>query len=269
MVDETRRARAWVPTLARAGYVANGIVYVLVGLLAAVAAFGGGGGAPDKQDALQTLLQQPGGMVLLTLVAIGFAGYAAWAFVQAGMDPEGHGDGLENVAYRIGRAAAGVVYVGLVMLAVKLLIGGASGGGDAARDWTARLLALPAGQALVAAIGVGVIAGGVAQVYRAWTEQFTKRLRTEQMSAGERRVAVRAGQAGLAAHGVVLGIIGVFLLTAALQRDPSEAGGLGEALASLAAQPYGTVLLAIVAIGLAAYGVYEGVQARWRRIPVP
>lgn len=267
MVDGTKRARRWVPTLARAGYAANGVVYVLVGILAALAAVGGGA-TPERQDALLTLLRQPFGMVLLALVALGFAGYAAWAFVQAGLDPEGHGDGAENIAYRVGRAAAGVVYVGLVMLSVRLLIGAASGG-DATQDWTATLLSLPAGQVLVGGIGLAVIGGGVGQMYRAWTGQFTKRLRTEQMSTNERRVATLAGQAGLAAHGLVLGIIGFFLFNAAVQRDPGEAGGLGEALTSLASQPYGTALLIVVAIGLAAYGLYEGVQARWRRLPVP
>ncbi|WP_148129269.1 DUF1206 domain-containing protein, partial [Dulcicalothrix desertica] len=71
---------------------------------------------------------------------------------------------------------------------------------------------------------------------------------------------------GIAARGFVFGIIGIFLVLAAIQVDGSEARGLGGTLAVLAQQPFGSWILGVVALGLIAYGIYSVIQARYRRI---
>jgi len=80
--------------------------------------------------------------------------------------------------------------------------------------------------------------------------------------------AIRSGQAGLSARGVVFGIIGVFLIQAALHSNAGEALGLSGALRALEQQSYGQWVLGIVALGLVAYGFYMLVLARYRRIVI-
>jgi hypothetical protein len=127
-------------------------------------------------------------------------------------------------------------------------------------------MALPAGRALVAAAGLGVAGYGLYQLYKAVAKDVSKRLDLGGVPADTRQWIVRVGRAGLGARGVVFAITGGLLLLAALRRDPGQAGGLGESLAALERAPYGGVLLSLVALGLMAYGVYQLVNARWRRV---
>jgi hypothetical protein len=88
------------------------------------------------------------------------------------------------------------------------------------------------------------------------------------MSEHARAIAIRAGQVGLTARGVVFGIIGIFLIQAALRARPEEARGLSGALRALEQQPYGPYVLGAVALGLVAYGLYMFVEARYRRMKI-
>jgi hypothetical protein len=126
----------------------------------------------------------------------------------------------------------------------------------------------PFGRWLVAAVGIGVIVGGLHQIRRGWTEKFRKEIRLQEMDATERKLAINSGKLGLIARGVVFLISGWFLIQAALRFDPSQARGLSGALAALAAQPHGTLLLALVAVGLIAFGAYSLLLARYGRIVV-
>jgi hypothetical protein len=151
------------------------------------------------------------------------------------------------------------------------LVAGGRGGGDSeasSREWTAELLAQPFGQVLVALAGLGILGFAAYQFYEAYTARFEERLDTRGMDGRVRALAVRAGRAGLAARGVVFAIIGLFLLQAALHEDAGEARGLRGALRALEAWPLGPWILTVVALGLATYGVYQLVEARYRRIAV-
>jgi hypothetical protein len=128
------------------------------------------------------------------------------------------------------------------------------------------LLALPLGRWLVAAAGLGVLAFAAYQFYKAFTAKFSEKLRKGEMSEASLTLATRAGQVGLAARGVVFGIVGVFLIQAALNASASEARGLSGALLALERQPYGPWVLGVVALGLVTYGIYMFVEARYRRI---
>jgi len=159
-------------------------------------------------------------------------------------------------------------YAGLALSAIRLITG--SGSGDSSttstQDWTARLLSQPFGQWLVGAVGAFTIGLGFYQLYKAYKAKFRKEMKLQEMSATEETWATRIGRLGEAARGIVFTIIGFFLIQAARQSDASEAQGLDGALQALAQQPYGPWLLGIVAIGLVAYGIHMGVQARYRRI---
>ena len=266
----TNHASLWVERLGRFGYVSKGVVYGIVGLLAAQAAFGRGGKTTDTQGALQTIVNQPFGKFLLALVAIGLIGYVIWRFVQAIKDPENKGNDAKGLAVRIGYAVNGLIYASLALSAVKIVMG--TGGGknssDSTEDSTARLLSQPFGQWLVGTVGAIVMGVGFYEFYQAYTAKFCRNFKLNEMSDTEKTWATHLGRFGLAAKGVVYSIIGFFLIQAARQSKSKQVRGLEGALDSLARQPYGRWLLGIVAIGLIAYGVYYIVQARYRRINV-
>lgn len=253
---------------ARGGLAARGLVYVMVGGLAVLAAIGSGGGVGGGGSALRWLLNQPLGAAPLALIGFGLVCFSAWRIVSAALDPDRHGTSPKGLGTRAVHALSGVVNGGLALTAFGLAIGAGSGGGDdaAARDWTAWLLSQPFGRWLVALVGLGVIGAGAYHLWKAWRGDMLKRL---SVPADKRSVALALGRLGYAARGVVFGVIGAFLVAAAIRADSSEAKGLGGALDALREQPFGWMLLALVAAGLAAFGAFGLAQARWRRIDAP
>ena len=258
----------WVERLARLGYMTKGIVYAIVGVLAVQAAIGAGGQTTDQKGALRAIAAQPFGKFLLALVGLGLIGYVIWRFVEAIQDPEHRGGKAKDWARRLGSAISGIIYASLAFSAIRLAMGSSanSSSSHSTQDWTARLMSQPFGQWLVALVGAFIIGLGFYQFYKAYKAKFRKRLKLQEMSPTEETWAMRLGRFGEAARGVVFVIIGFFLLEAARQSDPNQARGLDGALQSLAQQPYGPWLLGIVALGLVAYGIHMGVQARYRRI---
>ncbi len=260
---------AWVPKLARAGYASKGVLYATIGILAALAAFGDGNGkTTDSKGALHWLYAQPFGQVLLVFVVVGLVGYAVWRFVQATIDPEHEGGDAKAIAKRVGWFAIGLLHLGLVVYAVGLLTGAAIGRARTgeAKEWTARLMAHHGGIWIVGAVGAVVVGASVFQLYKAWRADLSRRLDLAPLQPAARRWIVGLSRFGIAARGVVGCVAGVALVTAALRANPREAKGLGEALASIRSWTLGSLILGAVAFGLVAYGSYELMKARYRRI---
>jgi Domain of Unknown Function (DUF1206) len=252
--------------LARSGYVARGVVYLIVGGLAVLAAFGKGGQTTDTHGALTSFLAQPFGNVLLAIVALGLIGYVLWRVVQALADVDHHGNDPKGLAIRGGLLVSAATHSLLALFALSLVFGWGSsiGGGDGdsgARDGTAWLMQQPFGRWLVGLIGLAIVGAGVAHMVKGYRARFQKYL---QMDAAH--LAAPVCRFGLIARGVVFVIIGAFLIVAAVEFDSAEARGLQGALHTLQQQPYGWILLGIVALGLAAFGVYSLIEARYRRI---
>jgi hypothetical protein len=265
-----REASPGLVWLGRFGLVAKGVVYVLIGIMAARAALGSDR-TTDSQGALERIQQMPMGPVLLVGVAVGLAGYTLWRMVQAFLDTEDKGSDLKGVWVRGAYLVSGVIHAALTLTAARMVLNGGEGAGSgegAAQDWTARLLEQPFGPWLVAIVG-GVLIGSAAfQLFRAVTADFRDRLQASRMSEREQIFAIWAGRAGYVARGVTFGIMGLFLMLASFEQEPGEAKGLAGALNALAEQPYGSLLLGVVATGLALYGLYMFVEARYRRIVV-
>jgi hypothetical protein len=249
-----------VERLARMGYAARGIVYVIVGVVAAQAARGEGG-ATGQQGAFSEILSRPGGKFMLGLLAVGLLGYAVWRFVEASIDPE-HDGGGKRALY----ALSGVIHAGLALTAMRMALGSSRGGGGGSESLTARVMEAPAGRWLVAAAALAIVGFGIFQIVKGWRADLDRRLDFSRLPSGTRVWAVRAARAGLAARGVVFLIIGFFLFQAALQRDPGETRDLEGALDALHGASYGPWLLGLVALGLIAYGITEILKARYRRI---
>ncbi|MEP7176740.1 MAG: DUF1206 domain-containing protein [Gemmatimonadales bacterium] len=261
-------ARPWIERLARAGYIAKGLVYLLIGTLALQAAAGAGGRTTGTSGVFQVLLRQPFGRWILWLVAGGLAGYATWRIVCALIDPESAGrSGWKRIAVRIGFAGSASIHAALAWQAVRLASGQSGGSSEGkTQSHTAQLLDAPFGPWLVGLVALGVAGYGVAQIVRGFRSDAIARMRLGELGADERRMALRAARAGLISRGVVFELIALFLARAAYQHDPSEAGGVGEALGALSRQPYAPVVLGTVALGLTIYGVYQLVLARYRII---
>jgi hypothetical protein len=263
-----RGARSpWLERFARAGYAAKGVVYVLIGGLAALAALRSPGGSTnDRSGVMKEIAMQPYGWALLGLLAVGLVGYAIWNVVRAIVDFDERGSDLKGRAIRTGYAAVAASYVLGAVTAVRLLINARQPVDGGVQTWTARLLGQPFGiWLLFAAAGIiGAIA--VAQLYRSWSANFAEYLHITPADGVDQAWVVRLGRVGYAARGIVFGLIALFLALAGLRHNPDQAKGMDDVLADLAAKPYGQIMLGVVAIGLFAYGVFAFVQARYRRI---
>ena len=256
----------WIERLARFGYAAKGGVYFIVGLLALPVGFGIGSKRTGTSGALQTIITQPFGKFLLSVVAFGLIGYAIWRFTQAFIDPEYQNTDANRVVQRLGYAFSGLSYAGLALTAVQLVIGWEGNNSSWRQDWTARLLVQPFGQWLVGIVGAIVLGVGFSYVYRAYTAKFLERFKLDEMSNAQVKWATRIGRFGIAARGIAFGIIGLLLIQAAVQSDPDEVQGLGGALQTLAEETFGQWILGVVAVGLVAYAIYMLLLARYRRI---
>jgi len=261
--DEVAQSRGF-EWLARAGFVARGLIYGIIGILAVKLALGAGGKTTNQQGALKTIAHQPFGKVLLILVACGLGGYALWRFVRAllGHGPEDSDSHFERVA----AFGSGIVYAGLCVIAVEILLGSGSRGSGNASKTTAGVFGWPAGTWLVGIAGTVLIGIGLYQGYRGISKDFLKDSKTEQMSARIRHWMEWIGSFGHLARMVVFGLVGVFLIRAAIDYNPNKAVGLDGALAKIAHASYGPFLLGIVAVGLIAFGIYSLSDARYRRI---
>lgn len=260
-------ASPWTERLARAGYATKGLIYLMVGVLALQVALGAGGQITDSRGALLTIIAQPFGMALLGLVTAGLAGYALWRLVQALFDVERKGADAKGMATRASYAVNGLAYGGLAVAALRLLSDmGGPAGGDATGDWTARLLGQPFGPWLVGAAGVGVIGLGFYHLHYGLTAGFRSHFAAGVMGEPAWRAAMAAGRVGYTARAAVFVLVGAFLILAGWTSDAGQARGLGGVLESLLQQPFGRWLLGGVAGGLAAYGLYNGFEARYHRI---
>lgn len=266
-----RRAAPEIEALARAGYFAKGIVYGLIGVLAARAAFQARESAQntDPRGALERVGEQPFGQVILGLLALGLAGYALWHMVRAVLDPEHHGRGPKAWAKRLGYAVSAGVHLSLAWFALGFALAGRSNGrGKSEEDWTAELLRTDAGPWVVAGAGVIILGLALSQFYIAYRASFLRRLHFDDLPEPAYRLLTRLGQVGIAARGVVFAIVGGFLLEAAWTDNPQRAGGIADALSLLESRPAGPWLLGVVALGLIAYGIFVIAQSRYRIIPV-
>ncbi|MFD7918034.1 DUF1206 domain-containing protein [Streptomyces sp. NPDC059740] len=252
---------------ARWGLAARGVIYVLVGLLALRIAFGddGSGRQADRSGALQEVASRPFGLVLVWLIGLGLAGMALWRLSEAAFGRSGANGG--SVGKRLVSLCRCVFYgVGAFSVLSFATGAGSSSSDRTSRDVTARALGLPGGVWLVGAAGVGVAVAGVVIAVRAVQRTFCKHLKTYEMARRVRTGVVACGVAGGVARGMVFGAAGVFAVRAGIEYDPSDAKGMDDTLRSLAETPVGPWLLAVVAVGLALFGVFSCASARWRRV---
>lgn len=257
----------WIERLARVGYAAKAVLYGTIGALAAKAALGAGGQTADTRGAMSEVMDAPFGRTLLLVIALGLVGYAVWRIVQGIADPEQRGTDAKGIAMRTSFVGRGLLHAALALSALRIALGDrgeAQGGGEGSEGLTARALELPAGEWIVWGAALSFLGYGLYQLYRAAVAKLSKQLDLGRMSAETGRWVIGVSRAGIAARGIVFGAIGVLFARAASRHDAGQAGGIGDALRELA--QLGRLPLAAIALGLVAYGVYELLNARYRRI---
>jgi len=253
--------------LSRAGFVARGLVYAIIGLLAFQVAVSDKGKLTNQEGALETIADKPLGGISLAIVAIGLGGYSIWRLFRAalGHGPEASDSGLE----RLGGVGSGVAYGALCIAAVKILTsasGQAQGASSKPKETTGGVFEWPAGRWLVGLAGLVLIGVGIYQFVKGARQKFLEELKTEEMRPEVKTWLTRIGTVGYIARGVVFGLIGIFLLKAAWEFDAKEAIGLDGALSKIVTASYGPWLLGLVAAGLVAFGVYSLSESRYRKI---
>ena len=258
--------KRWIEWFSRPGFVIRGIIYFVPGVFALEWALGRGRQPMSQASTIDVIGHGPLGPVLLVVVAVGLAGYAAWGAIRAIYDPLRRGHSPVGIALRLGYAASALAYVGLLAATVGLLTGGMSQAGQH-QDWTVWLLARPFGAVIVVAVGLCWIFGsGITQIVMGWRHTFERDLARDRMSHNERRWAIGLGRVGLVSRGIVFAIIGMLIVAAAFRVGSRSDTGLEGALLELAHQPFGHALLGAAGLGLMAFGSYSAMCARWMRM---
>jgi uncharacterized protein DUF1206 len=268
-VDVQRAAESrWVERLARFGLVAQGVSFGLVGVLAIELALGEGGKATSREGALHTIAGHGLGRVVVFVLAIGFGSYALWRLAQAVLGHEvEERNGGSKWSKRISSLGKAAIYGALCAAAVSVLVGDQGGGGSSKEKGAARgILGWPGGRWIVGAIALGIAAAALWNFYRAVSGKYKDSLKTGEMSPTVLRWTTRIAFVGLLSRAVVFGIVAWFFFKAAAEYDADKARGLDGALRKLAAAPYGSWLLGVVAAGLLAFGLFCLIQARYREV---
>jgi hypothetical protein len=261
----------FVETMARIGYGARGLIYFIMGMLAVQLAIGAGGKAADQQGAIAIIGKQPFGRILLWVILVGLASYALWGLVRAILDPLHKGHDMKGIIERVGFMFSAVSYAILILPTYAAISGGAKQAhngaqGEKTQAYVGKILEMPWGRWMVGIAGLIVIGVGLLQIYQGIKKDFDSQIHFKPLSGQKLMWVKRLGRFGTVARGIVFALIGIFLIVAAYRANPGQAKGFDGALISLLHQPFGTYLMGIVAVGLAAMGIYSFLIALWFRL---
>jgi len=257
VTHETERHR---PKFALAGLVARGVLYLLLGITAVQLTVGRSNERADSRGVLHQFAGSGIGTVMLVVLAIGFVALALLNVhdaITAGTPDDAH---PKRRIADLGRAA---LYVSLTVAAVAIVTSGRSGSSSSQKSqtWTAQVLGWPAGQLLVGAVGAAIAIAGIVMIVKVCMGKRHDQASMDEAAPREPGFVEKLGAFGYAARGVVNIIIGLFVLVAAIDFDPTESVGIDGALKRTLDEPYGDVLVVVIALGLAAYGVYSLARA--------
>lgn len=255
----------WFDRIARFGYAAKGAVFGTVGVFALRHSAREAEEA-DVPGVLEALAESPFTLVLVVLLTLGFLAYACWRFLQAVADVEEEGSGAVGLAKRTVYFGIGATYTAFAAWGVAVLAGAGAEEGEL-RDHTATVLALPGGEWLVGIIGLGVIAGGLNELWFGFSLRYRNEYQRRRMHPAERAAAAVAGWFGHVMRGAVYCLIGWFAVRTAWRHDPDEVRGLSETFAEIAAHPGGRWGVILASAGFIGFGLYCIALALHRELP--
>jgi hypothetical protein len=249
--------KPWIRGFARIGFISRGIVYMLIGALAIMAALGIGGSTSDSSGAFSAVASKPFGEVLLWLLGLGLIGIVLWHLIQVVKDPEHVNNDGKSMFRRLANLITGIAYASLTYNAFAIAMHAKSSGSGSKQTLSAKLLSHPFGQWVVGIVGLIIIGYALYEIHNAFTEKYTNKFKRHEMSEKEWELGRKTGKLGLYSRGIVFLLIGYFFIQTAITADPDKTQGLDGALSKIAQQPYGQWLLGIVAAGLVLYGVFQ------------
>lgn len=243
----------------RFGMIVYGIVHLTVAWLAVQLALGDHGEQASQKGAMQTLAQQPFGPLLLWLIAIGMFVLVLWRVLEVFVGHQEY-DGGKRWRRRATSAFKAVIYGYIGYLALRFAIG--SGSSSNGSSYTKTLMNQPYGRWIVGGVGVAIVLYGLSYARRGWTEKFMENL-DARGTLGDTGTAYRVvGKIGYIAKGLAFCIIGGLFVAAAYTHDAKKSGGLDQALRTVLEQPFGPVLLILIAAGIGCYGLFCFARAR-------
>jgi hypothetical protein len=246
---------------ARIGLAARGVIYLLVGVLAVLLAVGHRRQSTDQKGAIADVASKPFGAVLVIVIAVGLAAYSLWQLSQVFTGVVGEED---SAGHRVRSLVSALVYAGLTVTAFSVLAGASKSQASQQSSVTARVMQHTGGRWLVGIVGLVVIGVGIGLVVQGVKATFMKRF--EGLHGRTRDVVKRLGQVGTTARGLVFGLAGALVLSAAWSFDPKKARGIDGAFRTLLQQPYGRWLTGLAALGLVAFGLFGLAEARYRKV---
>ncbi|WP_338813487.1 DUF1206 domain-containing protein [Bernardetia sp. Wsw4-3y2] len=246
---------------AKSGYFMKGVVYLLIGVLATMTAFGLGGQVSGKTGIFQFILQQPFGRILLGIVAVGLFGYTAWRWTQAFINPENDQNDTQNKFRRIGFFISGLSYGTFATFAAKMAIkgGSSSSGGGGRTTAIAKILEVPAGEVIIGILALFIIGKGVYDIWKGFSNKHMKKV--SDLGFKTKEVVRKAGQVGYISRGIVLLVAGYITARAAIESNASKAGGTEGAFEFMFSST-SAWLVGLVALGLALYGLFMMIKAK-------
>ena len=251
-----------VEIMARLGYAARGLIYFVMGLLAFLLAFQKVGNTADQQGAIVMIGRQPEGRILLWLVLIGLICYSLWGLIRAALNPLHREHDAKGSAERAGYLFSGIAYALLALPTYALITGGSKPAlngnqGAQTQHYVAKILSMPLGQSIVGIVGVIVILVGFVQVYQAISPDFEGQLHLVKLTPSKEKFVRCLGRTGTIARGLIIALLGIFLIAAAYTANSNKAKGFDSTLMSVLQVPYGRFLMGIIALGLMALGIYS------------
>jgi MFS family permease len=259
-VGQRAQQSDWMDKAIRAGLVAYGVVHLLVGWLALQLAFGESEGKASNKGAMQELAQQPFGEVLVWAIAIGMFLLVLWRGLEAAVGHQDKDEGSDRWKARAVSVMKAVIYAAVGISALNVVIGAQSSKGGS--TWTKTVMEWPAGQWIVAAVGVAVIIYGLNHVRKGFTEDYAKHLDAEGKSGNTGKAYLMFGKVGYIGKGIAIAIVGMLVLYGGLTHDPKKSGSLDQALHKLLTYPFGQIALVVVAAGIICYGLFCFARAR-------
>jgi hypothetical protein len=252
--------------LARGGYVANGVVHILIGVIAIVGA-AGGDGATDQSGALMAIASLPLGFVGLWAIAILLCALGVWQILEGILAPAATDDrrGVARMwGLRIGAWGQAAIFIGLGLIAGSVALGARIDTERAVEYASRGLLSVPGGPIVLTLIGVGIGIGGIVFIVMGARRSFRSKITIPEHGVGRNLAGL--GAVGFIAKGIALVIVGVLLVAASLSGDADAAGGLDGALNALLSLALGPWLVGVVGVGFVAYGVFCLFRARYARL---
>lgn len=258
----------WIVFIARTGLTAKGIVYCLIGFLAFMAAFHINGTTTkdaEKKGIFQVLLDQPFGKILLGILISGLVCFCIWRFLQAFIDTDYKGSNLKGWGKRFAYFFSGLGYLSISFFAFKLLTGSSDNSDGNKQNFIKVLLNITAGELIVGVIAAIITGIGVYQIYYGFSEKYKEHVDAQKLNHQASSTLLRAGKIGFISRGIVWLIIAIFFFKTAVYSNSNEVGSTGKAMDFIQDSPFGSYLLASLALGLICYGVFNFIRAAFEK----